>query len=220
MKKNCKKKKNLRWNEETLSWCVVCCCVISEPKKRFLLSIDCGCRSEFNWDRMKRDDLSLVWTERFSQWGGGGAAAGNELNLKIREVCTSAHIEGVLVHIGGFFFLKILKLTFWIEGRSTKVEKSKLERWPFFLVFIYFFFSFGFFWWKLLLFFFCKRNKYWFFFVKYERGSERERERERDVSTVRSDLFPSYVFCPTIAFNSPWIIFLKQSIYACRRRLI
>jgi len=45
------------------------------------------------------------------RWGGG-AAAGNELNLKIREVCTSAHIEGVLVHIGGFFFSQNFEVNF------------------------------------------------------------------------------------------------------------
>jgi len=50
---------------------------------------------------------------------------------------------------------------------------------------------------KVIIFFFVKEINIDFFFVKYERGSE------RDVSTVRSDLFPSYVFCPTIAFNSP-----------------
>jgi len=147
------------------------------------------------------------------RWGGGGGGGGGKwIKLKDKRGLHISSHRGCPCSHRRFFFLKILKLTFWIEGRSTKVEKSKLERWPFFLVFIYFFFSFGFFWWKLLLFFFVKEINIDFFFVKYERGSE------RDVSTVRSDLFPSYVFCPTIAFNSPWIIFLKQSIYACRRR--
>ena len=134
---------------------------------------------------MKRDDLSLVWTERFSQWGGGAAAAaaaGNELNLKIREVCTSAHIEGVLVHIGGFFSqnFEVNFLNWRKKYKGRKIKTGKMT------VFSCIYLLFLFFWVllvKVIIFFFCKRNKYWFFFCKIREGV-RERRFNSEIGLV------------------------------------
>ena len=116
-KKNNNKK--LRWNEETLSWCVVCCCVISEPRRRFL-SIDCSCGSEFNWDRKKRGDLSLVRTERLSQWGG------NESNLKINDERKSNRGLHISSHRGCPCSHRRFSL---LAELKEEIQRSKYQNW-------------------------------------------------------------------------------------------
>lgn len=71
----------------------MCCCVINEPKRRFVYfmledrnnQLIGVCRSQFNWDRMKRGDPSRVGTER-CQWRRGRGTevgGGNQSNLKM-----------------------------------------------------------------------------------------------------------------------------------------
>ena len=92
------------------------------------------------------------------------------------EVCTSAHIEGVLVHIGDLVYFSELKEEVQGSKKSTKRRKKSLknddnfffrERLPLFCysftLFIYFFW---FFCWKFIL---KKGNKYWIYFFKNTR---------------------------------------------------